>query len=176
MSTSEFAAVHEAALLRARTHKTRPSDQDCLDIAQEVALRFARQEPGSIANPAAWANKVADNVCFTFAREGRRHGGSLSEEDDADALEAFVTGGQPTSEGAIARQQAGRLIAMLSARERELVQLVVEGTPHADIAEAMGYANADSVKTTLSRLRKRLLAAALDAGVDPDWQAHPRSY
>ena len=176
MSTAEFAAVHEAALFRARTHKTRPTDQDCLDIAQEVALRFARQEPGSIANPAAWANKVADNVCFTFARHGRRHGGGLPDEDDADALEAFVTGGQPTSEGAIARQQAGMLIAMLSPRERELVQLVVEGTPHADIAEAMGYANADSVKSTLGRLRRRIVTAALEAGIDPDWQVHPRPY
>lgn len=176
MSTAEFAAVHEAALLRARTHKTHPSDEDCLDIAQEVAERFARQEPGSIANPAAWANKVADNTCYSLARAGRRHGGALPEENDADAFEAFIAGGQPTSEGAIAREQAGRLVALLTPRERELVQLVVEGTPHADIAEAMGYASADSVKTTLSRLRRRLVAAALDAGVEPDWQAHPRPY
>ncbi len=40
----------------------------------------------------------------------------------------------------------------------------------------MGYASADSVKTTLARIRRKVLAAAESAGIDVDWADHPRPY
>ena len=58
----------------------------------------------------------------------------------------------------------------------ELVQLVAEDTPQADIAEIMGYANADSVKVTLNRIRKKIKDGAADAGLSPYWQRHPSPY
>ena len=52
MSTLEYQQVHVAATIRARSHPSRPSPQDVEDIAQETVARFAKQEPGSIENPA----------------------------------------------------------------------------------------------------------------------------
>ena len=49
-------------------------------------------------------------------------------------------------------------------RERELFQLVAEDTPQSEIAEIMGYANADSVKVTLNRIRKKIKDGADEAG------------
>ena len=53
---------------------------------------------------------------------------------------------------------------------------MAEGTPQAEIAEIMGCRNADSVKTTLNRLRRKVLDAAERGGVSADWQEHPRVY
>ena len=174
MSTLEYQQVHEAATIRARSHTTRPSAQDVEDIAQETVARYAKQEPGSIENPAAWANTVAGNLCASLARSpGRRQ--AEMDDDDPGALNRFLLG-RSSSWGAIVREQAGVLLAMLTPRERELVQLVAEDTPQADIAEIMGYANADSVKVTLNRIRKKIKDGAADAGLSPFWQRHPSIY
>jgi RNA polymerase sigma-70 factor (ECF subfamily) len=176
MSTLEYQQVHEAATIRARSHPTRPSPQDVEDIAQETVARYAKQEPGSIENPAAWANTVAGNLCVNLARSQRGAGPEMDYNDGPRALSRFLLGGNPTSLGAIVREQAGVLLAMLNPRERELVQLVAEDTPQAEIAEIMGYANADSVKVTLNRIRKKIKDGAADAGLSPYWQRHPSPY
>ena len=174
MSTLEYQQVHEAATFRARSHPTRPSPQDVEDIAQETVARYAKQEPGSIENPAAWANTVAGNLCASLARSpGRRQ--AEMDDDDPGALNRFLLG-RSSSWGAIVREQAGVLLAMLTPRERELVQLVAEDTPQSEIAEIMGYANADSVKVTLNRIRKKIKDGAADAGLSPYWQRHPSPY
>lgn len=177
MQTDEALVVHDAAFRRARGYSADLSEQDAEDVAQEAVIRFSRQESGSIANPAAWANTVAGNLCATLLKRIAR-GVPLPEDDEAPAvaLEEFVTRGQPTSYGAIVRQQAGAVLALLNDRERELIQLVAEGTPQAEIAEIMGYGSADSVKTTLNRLRRKVLAAAELGGPSADWQDHPRPY
>ena len=55
---------------------------------------------------------------------------------------------------------AGDMTAVLSRlndRQRDLILLSMDETlTHEQIAEALGYANADVVKATLNRLRKRL--------------------
>ncbi len=176
MHTGEALEVREAAALRARSHPSRPGPQEVEDIAQEVVLRYLRQEPGSITNPAAWANTVAGNLCMTFASRRARNG-PLPEEDDArHAVEHFITRGKPTSYAAMLRQHSAAILAALTPRERELIQLVAEGTPQADIAEIMGFASADSVKVTLSRLRRKAVAAGGRGGRSADWQEHPRPY
>jgi RNA polymerase sigma-70 factor (ECF subfamily) len=177
MSTLEYQQVHEAATIRARSHPTRPSPQDVEDIAQETVARYAKQEPGSIENPAAWANTVAGNLCASLPRSpGRRRPADMDDDDGPRALNRFLLGGNPTSRGAIVREQAGVLLAMLTPRERELIQLVAEDTPQADIAEIMGYANADSVKVTLNRIRKKIKDGSDAAGLETCWEEHSRPY
>ena len=174
MSTLEYQQVHEAATIRARSHPTRPSPQDVEDIAQETVARFAKQEPGSIENPAAWANTVAGNLCVNLARS-QRGARPQMDDDDPGALNRFLLG-RSSSWVAIVREQAGVLLAMLTPRERELIQLVAEDTPQAEIAQIMGYANADSVKVTLNRIRKKIKDGAADAGLSSYWQRHPSPY
>ena len=174
MSTLEYQQVHEAATIRARSHPTRPSLQDVEDIAQETVARFAKQEPGSIENPAAWANTVAGNLCVNLARS-QRGARPQMDDDDPGALNRFLLG-RSSSWVAIVREQAGVLLAMLTPRERELIQLVAEETPQADIAEIMGYANADSVKVTLNRIRKKIKDGSDAAGLDTRWELHSRPY
>jgi RNA polymerase sigma-70 factor (ECF subfamily) len=175
MSTLEYQQVHEAATSRARSHPTRPSPQDVEDIAQETVARFAKQEPGSIENPAAWANTVAGNLCASLARSPGRRQAEMDDDDGPRALNRFLLGSS-SSWGAIVREQAGVLLAMLTPRERELIQLVAEDTPQSEIAEIMGYANADSVKVTLNRIRKKIKDGAADAGLSSYWQRHPSPY
>ena len=176
MSTLEYQQVHEAATIRARSHPSRPSPQDVEDIAQETVARFAKQEPGSIENPAAWANTVAGNLCVNLARSQRGEGPEMDDNDGADALERFLVYGTRSSRAGIALEQTGILLAMLNPRERELVQLVAEDTPQADIAEIMGYANADSVKVTLNRIRKKIKDGSDAAGLATCWEEHSRPY
>ena len=45
-----------------------------------------------------------------------------------------------------------------------------------DIAEIMGYANADSVKVTLDRIRKKIKDGSDAAGLDTRWELHSRPY
>jgi RNA polymerase sigma-70 factor (ECF subfamily) len=176
MSTLEYQQVHEAATIRARSHPSRPSPQDVEDIAQETVARFAKQEPGSIENPAAWANTVAGNLCVNLARSQRGEGPELDDNDGPEALERFLVYGTRSSRAGIAIMQTGILLAMLTPRERELVQLVAEDTPQADIAEIMGYANADSVKVTLNRIRKKIKDGSDAAGLETRWEEHSRPY
>jgi RNA polymerase sigma-70 factor (ECF subfamily) len=176
MSTLEYQQVHEAATSRARSHPTRPSPQDVEDIAQETVARYAKQEPGSIENPAAWANTVAGNLCASLARSPGRRQAEMDDDDGPRALNRFLLGGNPTSLGAILREQAGVLLTMINARERELIQLVAEDTPQSEIAEIMGYANADSVKVTLNRIRKKIKAGSDAAGLETCWEEHSRPY
>ena len=176
MSTLEYQQVHQAATIRARSHPTRPSPQDVEDIAQETVARYAKQEPGSIENPAAWANTVAGNLCVNLARSQRGEGPELDDNDGPEALERFLVYGTRSSRAGIAIMQTGILLAMLTPRERELVQLVAEDTPQADIAEIMGYANADSVKVTLNRIRKKIKDGSDAAGLETCWEEHSRPY
>ena len=176
MSTLEYQQVHEAATIRARSHPSRPSPQDVEDIAQETVARFAKQEPGSIENPAAWANTVAGNLCVNLARSQRGEGPEMDDNDGPEALERFLVYGTRSSRAGIAIMQTGILLAMLTPRERELVQLVAEDTPQAEIAQIMGYANADSVKVTLNRIRKKIKDGSDAAGLETCWEEHSRPY
>lgn len=177
MRTDEALVVREAALQRALGHPSRPSREEAEDIAQETVLRYGLQEPGSIVNPAAWANTVAGNLCVTSVKRGRRHTPLPDDEvEPGRALTEFLTHGKPTSYAGLIAHQSQAILAQLSPRERELIQLTVEGTPQQEIAEIMGYAGADSVKATLNRLRRKVLDAMDPSDAPDDWQDHPRPY
>ena len=177
IATAGWVVAREAAYARLRGFTDARVRQHAEDIAQEVAIKYAAaaaEEP--IANPAAWANVAAGRLAINLIHSLDR--GPL----DAIALEAHhnlaqsIAKGLGTSQPAIARQQADLLLAQLNDRERELFQLLADGYDNAEIAEIMGYAGADTVKSIVSRKRKQLIAVLERHGVEPDWQNHPHAY
>jgi DNA-directed RNA polymerase specialized sigma24 family protein len=177
-----FAVVHDAALQRASRSRHEFSREHAADIAQEVVAEFASADYALIEDPAAWANRVAGNVGARMWRKQMLDAPEVVEEEPKSraeaqrAIVAFLVDGRPTSQAGLMHQQADLLIGQLSERELELVLGVADGMSHADIAARMGYAGADSVKTTLARIRRKILAAAESAGIDVEWADHPRPY
>ena len=53
---------------------------------------------------------------------------------------------------------------------------MADEVPYEQIAQQMGYASADSVKSTVSALRRRMRGIAEAAGMDAEWEGHPRPY
>ncbi len=181
-----FQAVYDAAHFRA-LHSPYPfNQQHAEDIAQEVVAQFAAADQAAIENPAAWANRVAAHVAARMwdrqrlddpqAAEAEPESAAEVRKQGRRALQLFLQDGQPSSREGLLRQQADLLVAQLSERELELVRAVAESLSHAEIAERMGYAGADSVKTTLARIRRKITAAAESAGIDVEWGDHPRPY
>lgn len=144
------------------------------DIAQEVGIKFIRASAAQdIENPAAWAITASRNLAINLINRNREVAKDMADEVNRGIFQ-FVAEGMATSYVAIIRQQVARLDAQLDDTEREFLDLVAEGYSHAEIAEIMGYKNANSVKATLHRKRAALAAAAEGAGLDADWQEHPR--
>jgi DNA-directed RNA polymerase specialized sigma24 family protein len=177
-----FAVVHDSAFYRAAHSRFEFSRSHADDIAQEVVAEFAASDIDSIDNPAGWANHVAANVA---ARMWKKERLDDPEPDGAEpqsgrearrALADFIESGRPASRGGLLRQQADLLIGQLSDREFELMLGIVDGTSYADIAAQMNYANADVVKSTVARIRRKVIASAESAGIDADWNDHPRIY
>ena len=146
-------------------------------LAEEVAATVIKKlviREADIAPEArrAWLRTAVRNELIDLRR--RAHVGSneprhIALPDDA-AVQAKREGSRrrwlansPSSE-AIWRERerrvesvAGHVLSRLNDRQRELILLSMdESLTHEQIAEALGYANADVVKTTLNRLRKRL--------------------
>jgi DNA-directed RNA polymerase specialized sigma24 family protein len=189
--TRDYKTVHDSALKRVRRNYNPVVWQNAEDIAQEVVLKYAEAARSQvIENPAAWANVAAWRLAVNLVRDREREQELFREEDpdesddgerhQEDAKEMafveFIAHGQATSNIAILRQQADILMSQLDDRETEFVLLVASGYGQAEIAEILGYANADVVKATLNRKRNQLRAIADQAGLDVDWQDHPRVY
>ena len=146
-------------------------------LAEEVAATVIKKlviRETEIAPEArrAWLRTAVRNELIDLRR--RAHVGSneprhIALPDDS-ALQAKREGSRrrwlansPSSE-AIWREReqrmesiAGHVLSRLNDRQRDLILLSMDETlTHEQIAEALGYANADVVKVTLNRLRKRL--------------------
>lgn len=146
------------------------------DLAQEVCISFMRAAAREqIDNPAAWAVTAAKNLAINLVQRNREDVADLEDEVNQDVFH-FVAEGMATSYAALVRQQAALLMTQLDDNEKDFITLVAMGYSHAEIAGIIGYANADTVKATLYRKRKELLAAAEGAGLDPAWHEHPRLY
>ena len=52
----------------------------------------------------------------------------------------------------------------------------VEDIAQKTVAEIKGYANADSVKVTLNRIRKKIKDGSDAAGLETRWEEHSRPY
>jgi DNA-directed RNA polymerase specialized sigma24 family protein len=184
--------VYDAALRRVRNNFNPRVRQLAEDIAQDTVLAYLQASRAQVIdNPAAWANVTAWRLARKIAKSGQQEERPSTDSDELPmgqrwdlpddnpermAFMRFISDGQPTSAIGILRQQADLLMAQLDEQEREFVLLVASGYSQEEIADILGYANADVVKTTLNRKRKKLKDLAINAGVDPDWQDHPRAY
>ena len=166
-------AVFEAAHQRARSHTARLSKEEAEDVAQEVVVRFAERAQ-FVHDPEAWANQVAGNLCIDRIRDRIRvvDGAEL----EVETVDQFIRRGRFTSREAGVAVQAYWAVEQMTPKERRLIDLVANDVPQSEIAEILGYASADSVKVTLSRLRRRLLQAAQEQGQPTDWESWPKLY
>ena len=169
--------VYKAAFVRARSHSARLSKEEAEDVAQEVVARYVERVKFVLDAP-AWANQVAGNLCIDRIRERIRERIRLVDGEvvEVETVERFITEGRRTSQDAGLAIQAYWAVAQMTPRERRLIDLVANDVSQAEIATTLDYASADSVKTTLTRLRKRLREAARAQDQPTDWESFPRVY
>ncbi len=205
VGTDVVLTVRDTALRRLRRFGDEQVEAEAEDLANDVVAKFlVAVKLEEIRNPEAWANTAAAHAAIDLIRRRRVteglprklpdvvegdqdprrmrdqvvHNVSLDvwDEDTTDSVRRFIVQGIPNSRGGLLGQQAKLLEGLLSERELELVTLVADGVPHAEIAERMNYANANSVKATLTALRRKIESMAAAVGLDPDWEDHPRVY
>lgn len=138
---------------------------DAEDVAQQALIRLLAQDPRP-ENPDAWITTTTQRLVLDLVRANRVRAlpGKVRDIGDVElggreAVERFVADGVPASfpVDVDAVDRIWRELAdLLSPRELEVVALVAEGVPHEEIARQVGYKNADTVKTTLSRIRAKL--------------------
>ena len=165
--------VYKAAFVRARSHSARLSKEEAEDVAQEVVARYVERVKFVLDAP-AWANQVAGNLCIDRIRERIRL--VDGEAVEVETVERVITEGRRTSQDAGLAIQAYWAVAQMTPKERRLIDLVANDVSQAEIATTLDYASADSVKTTLTRLRKRLREAARAQDQPTDWESFPRVY
>jgi RNA polymerase sigma factor (sigma-70 family) len=173
--------VRTAALKVARHRRLGHDDAD--DLAQEVVARFvALDEPAE--NPQAWATTVATNLANDWHRRDQGRQGRLGDPvapDDPSvdmgiaAIQRHLDALVAPSLQAMNRAVAEQIAIELTPRELELMTLVADGYPHAEIAERLGYAGADSVKATAARIRRRI-RERFDGDDIQELLGHPRAY
>ena len=151
--------VHQTALRIARRNNDHGIRQMAEDIAQDVSLAFTRgRHWTTVENPAAWATLATKRRILNIVRDRD----IALAMDPADRLVTAIIDSDPNISPSLvvgARMHAAQLLARLTPRERELIELVAQGYPHAEIAERMGYRGARSVTTLLNRIRTKVLDA-----------------
>lgn len=164
-----------------RIARARTGDADLAeDIAQEVMLQLYLQ-PERPRNLEAWiARVVVNRVTDLWRAQGRRPRGVQYEEIGAkDAVAMFLTVpfASPSYVGVLSQyidQIWDELRLVLSDQELAVVRLTAAGVSQADIADELGYAGPASVKSTLSRIRRKVRELA-DERV-AEWLTHRRPY
>lgn len=148
------------------------------DAVQEAMVRLISQDERP-RNLEAWLSRVIRNFAVDAwrARQGRPIETGFGEADAWLALrQAFSD--PSASQAAIAPSSWKALVDYLrdtfSMRELQLARLVSQGHSDAQIADLMGYASANSVKTIKSRIRKR--AQELDYVAIAELLNHPHVY
>jgi len=158
------------------------SAQDAEDIAQQALIRLLRQDPRP-PNPDAWITMTTQWLVLDLRKANRRRArpaaaGDVAEIDvgGREAVERFVADGVPASypvDADAVDRIWHQLEQRLSPRELEVLALVVEGVAYDEIAGQVGYKNADTVKVTVNRIRKKLRD---DFQPFLDEQGHPQPY
>lgn len=142
------------------------------DLAGMVIKKiFSRREIISKEGRAAYVRACVRNAFYDELRYERAamRGGPMAELPDEDLLgQLNLIGGtrssaKSPSQKLIRRERKQemhrlleRILDGLSARQREMLSLVASDMSNDEIATMMGYENSDSVKSTLSRLRKAI--------------------
>ena len=132
---------------------------------------FSRREIISKEGRAAYVRACVRNAYFDELRYERAamRGGPMAELPEEDLLGqlTFIGGSRSSAKSPSQKlmyrerkQEIQRLIEQildgLNVRQREMLMLVASDMSNDEIATMMGYANSDSLKTTLSRLRKAI--------------------
>lgn len=165
--------------------------EDAEDLAQTVAEKLLREQAVP-DNVAAWSRKVTQNAIIDLDRKRKTKQQQADgqevwaarevgvDEEVADGLRgvaAFVRTQQAVSAQGMQRQANEEMMQLLrevlSTREMDLLVLQAERRSHAEIAAELGYKNADTVKTTLKRIREKLKGVADRLA---EFDGHPRVY
>ena len=185
LTDGDITAAREVAFRVARARNL--TQEDAEDLAQTVAERLLRRDSAP-DNVAAWSQRVAKNAIIDLDRKRKRvdeHDNWAAREvgldaDESDAIMGvalFVRQQRATSAQGMQRKAGEEMMALLatvlSDREVELLHMVGEGRSHAEIAEALDYKNADTVKATLARARGKLKGISERLA---EFGAHPRPY
>lgn len=130
------------------------------DIAQDVLIAFLRQDVDNLENWRAWVNHVARNRAIDVVRAGRDASG-LPDDNGTSAPPRALRELGGSAAGIWSSVQRD-LLATLSDRDREMLLAHADGASNADLARDFGLADAASVATTLTRIRRKLRVAFPD--------------
>jgi RNA polymerase sigma-70 factor (ECF subfamily) len=142
-------------------HRILGSFADAEDAVQETWLRFSRQDPASIDNPAGWLTTVVGRICIDMlrARAARAEvpfGDGPPELVVADDIDA------PEDSAVLADMVGIALLSVLgSLGPEERLAFVLHdmfAVPFTDIAGIVGK-SADAAKMAASRARRKVRAA-----------------
>ncbi len=175
-----FAQALDTAFAAAKAKRLSRSDAD--DVAQKAVIKLFEQDPFP-DNPDAWVTTAAQRMAIDRIRARKRErkrglgaGGDKVEPVGKAAVALFIQHGRPVSDE-VDRDAVERIWATLqqslSSRELELLELTVEGVPQEEIAELLGYKNANTVKSTLVRIRRKIQDEFEQFRAE---QGHPRLY
>jgi RNA polymerase sigma factor (sigma-70 family) len=177
--TVVFKHALATAFAAARAKKLPRADAE--DVASRAVTKLFEQVPFP-DNPDAWVTTTAQRMAIDVLRaqkRARKRGlgnGDADEPEGKAAVAAFVRTGTPVS-AAVDRDAVDRIWLVLeqslSPREIELLKLTDEQVPQDEIAELLGYKNANTVKSTLVRIRRRIEDELEQFRLD---QGHPRLY
>lgn len=107
------------------------------------------------ASPRALFITMIRNAAIDVQRRQKR----FVREDEPDAEPRVADEGEPLDEATAARFEAVRVVAALTARERQVFAAVASGEERDDIARVLGLSRA-GVDQIVSRARKRLRGAS----------------
>ncbi|WP_319432087.1 sigma-70 family RNA polymerase sigma factor [Mycobacterium sp. RTGN5] len=142
-------------------HRILGSYADAEDAVQETWLRFSRQDPASIDNPAGWLTTVVGRICIDMLR-ARAARAEVPFGDDAPELVVVDDVDAPEDSAVLADLVGIALLSVLgSLGPEERLAFVLHdmfAVPFTDIAGIVGK-SADAAKMAASRARRKVRAA-----------------
>ncbi|MDV3221754.1 sigma-70 family RNA polymerase sigma factor [Intrasporangium sp.] len=149
--------------LVAMAHRMLGSRADGEDAVQEVWLRLARQEQGSIDNLPGWLTTVTGRVCIDMLRARRARVATVPQADLPEFTVSEDT--EAPDEAAVATDAVGLalLVVLDSLGPDERLAFVLHdifAVPFAEIAQILG-ASTDAAKMSASRARRKVRGADL---------------
>ena len=145
-----------AGLIHKIAHAYCRGAADREDVVQEIAVQLwrSRERYDERSRETTWIYRIALNVAISFQRRERRHReGRLPLEEHALTLAAA-----PEVEPGADVQLLLRCIEDLSALDKALVLLYLDGNDHATSADVLGI-SVSNVGTKLLRIKDKLRVA-----------------
>jgi RNA polymerase sigma-70 factor (ECF subfamily) len=154
--------------LRAVAHRMLGSHADAEDAVQEAWLRFSRQDPDAIGNPAGWLTTVVGRISLDVLRARQSRPEAGYEGWLPELVVTLDDGSAPEDEAVLADSVGLALLVVLeSLRPNERLAFVLHdlfAVPFEEIAKILGK-SADATKMLASRARRKVRAAERPSGV-----------